>query len=113
MSNKYGSKWIRPEKRRAIYARDNFSCTYCGATDLPLSLDHVKPREDGGTHDATNLVTACVSCNSIKQDFGNRHFFELLRERGIDTSDISKRIRARTRRPIDINHGKLLLRHAG
>lgn len=32
MSNANGSKWIRPEKRLAIYHRDGFACIYCGAT---------------------------------------------------------------------------------
>ena len=25
-----GSKWIRPEKRMAIYLRDGLACVYCG-----------------------------------------------------------------------------------
>lgn len=28
-----GGKWIRPDKRLAIYLRDRFECSYCG-TDL-------------------------------------------------------------------------------
>lgn len=65
--------WIRPAKRAAIYLRDGFGCTYCG-TDLrnaapaDVTLDHLLPRSTGGTNDATNLVTACRSCNSSRQD---------------------------------------------
>lgn len=57
-----GSKWIRPEKRARIYARDGNSCVYCGSA-RSLSLDHLRPRSRGGTNAATNLVTACLRCN--------------------------------------------------
>jgi 5-methylcytosine-specific restriction endonuclease McrA len=112
MSNTHGSKWIRPEKRLAIYARDGFACVCCGATaeeGVMLSLDHVLPRELGGTHHETNLVTMCVPCNSTKRDATNRRFFEILRDKGIDTSKLGARIRAAVKRAIDINEGKALL----
>ena len=32
-----------------------------------LSLDHLVCREHGGTHESSNLVTACYSCNSQRQ----------------------------------------------
>jgi len=70
MTKWQGSKWIRPEKRRAIYARDNNCCVYCGCdlTGQVATLDHVIARENGGTNDAGNLVTSCQHCNSAKQD---------------------------------------------
>jgi 5-methylcytosine-specific restriction endonuclease McrA len=61
-------KWIRSDLRFAIYLRDGFRCAYCGA-DLhgaapqDITLDHVYPWSLGGENDATNLVTACRSCN--------------------------------------------------
>lgn len=68
-----GSKWIRPEKRLAIYLRDGFICAYCGrslkgAEPHDLTLDHLLPRSTGGGNDATNLVTACGNCNYSRQD---------------------------------------------
>lgn len=66
-----GSKWLRKEKRLAIYIRDSFSCAYCGR-DLKglepceVTLDHLLPRHYGGGNEATNLVTACRSCNSSR-----------------------------------------------
>lgn len=71
-------RWIRPEKRLAIYVRDSFRCLYCG-TDLrqaapaDITLDHLLPRSAGGTNEATNLVTACRSCNSAR---GNRPWID-------------------------------------
>jgi 5-methylcytosine-specific restriction endonuclease McrA len=68
-----GGKWIRPEKRLAIYIRDDFQCCYCGASlknaePCNVTLDHLVCRVYGGSNDATNLITACKSCNSSRQD---------------------------------------------
>jgi 5-methylcytosine-specific restriction endonuclease McrA len=69
--NKNGSKWIRPERRLAIYLRDGFACVYCGrdlrdADPREVTLDHLRPRIMGGDNASTNLVTACLSCNSSR-----------------------------------------------
>ena len=32
------SKWLTPEKRAALYLRDDFRCVYCG--ELPQGLAH-------------------------------------------------------------------------
>jgi 5-methylcytosine-specific restriction endonuclease McrA len=73
MSNANGSKWIRADKRLAIYLRDSFRCVYCccdmhDAAPCDVTLDHVIPRADGGSNDASNLITACRACNSSRQD---------------------------------------------
>ena len=54
--------------RRNIYARDLNRCQYCGRTfaTKELTLDHVKPRVQGGGNSWTNLVCACVKCNARK-----------------------------------------------
>ena len=54
--------------RRNIYARDGNRCQYCGRTftTKELTLDHVKPRVQGGENSWTNLVCACVRCNARK-----------------------------------------------
>jgi 5-methylcytosine-specific restriction endonuclease McrA len=52
--------------RRAVFARDDHTCQYCGgAAD---SIDHVFPRSRGGGHDWENLVAACRRCNLAKRD---------------------------------------------
>ena len=57
--------------RRAIYARDNNTCQYCGQKfpTSELNLDHVVPRSRGGLTTWANIVCSCVACNSRK---GNR-----------------------------------------
>lgn len=54
--------------RYEILRRDGHTCRYCGASapNTRLTVDHVLPRVLGGTNDPTNLVTACVDCNSGK-----------------------------------------------
>lgn len=51
--------------RIRILERDGFRCVYCGQTadDAPLHVDHVIPLYEGGRTVASNLVTACQSCN--------------------------------------------------
>lgn len=108
MSNVHGSKWIRPEKRLGIYARDGLACVYCGDEDK-LSLDHLVPRELGGTHHADNLVTSCISCNSARRDIGMRPWFAMLRDKGVDTAKLSRKIKVLTARPVDMALGKTML----
>ncbi len=78
MSNIHGSRWIRAEKRAALYERDGWECVYCGRGPrdkrnrqqamVILTLDHLTPRSAGGGNEATNLVTACKTCNSARGD---------------------------------------------
>ncbi len=54
--------------RRTIFARDNFTCQYCGICTKDLTLDHVIPRRAGGPATWDNLVTCCRKCNIKKGD---------------------------------------------
>ena len=58
-----------PLTRRAVFARDDWRCQYCGAA--AENLDHVIPKSRGGTHTWDNVVAACRRCNSKKE---NRSF---------------------------------------
>jgi len=52
--------------RRALFARDDYCCQYCGG--FADSLDHVVPRSRGGQHTWENLAAACRPCNLRKRD---------------------------------------------
>ncbi len=52
--------------RRAIFARDDHRCQYCG--DRADSIDHVHPRSRGGLHTWENVAAACRPCNLTKRD---------------------------------------------
>lgn len=59
---------------RVLFARDNYTCQYCGkhANQLgaknPLTIDHVKPKSKGGPNQWDNVVAACYRCNLKKRD---------------------------------------------
>jgi hypothetical protein len=64
----------RPNLRERfdVLASSGFRCDYCGASgksdNVRLQVDHVVSRAQGGTHERTNLVTACGPCNLGKSD---------------------------------------------
>jgi 5-methylcytosine-specific restriction endonuclease McrA len=55
-----------------LFARDGYTCQYCGRTAgqlrprESLTRDHVVPLSRGGTNAWTNVVTACSGCNTRK-----------------------------------------------
>ena len=53
--------------RRAVFARDDWSCQYCGSR-ANLTVDHVIPRSKGGLSDWENIVASCAPCNRRKGD---------------------------------------------
>jgi 5-methylcytosine-specific restriction endonuclease McrA len=57
-----------PLTRRSLLSRDHYTCQYCGATEQPLTIDHVVPRSRGGKTEWTNVVAACATCNRRKAD---------------------------------------------
>lgn len=46
----------------------NHTCAYCLCTGVRLSQDHMVARTAGGLHSIVNVVSACRSCNSRKND---------------------------------------------
>lgn len=54
------------EVREYLLAKFGRSCVYCGATNVPLNIDHVRPRSRGGSDRVANLVLACIPCNQAK-----------------------------------------------
>lgn len=52
--------------RREVFARDAYTCLYCGRESRALTLDHVIPRVRGGAHSWENVVAACIPCNHRK-----------------------------------------------
>ena len=54
--------------RRSIFARDNFTCQYCGSQARDLTIDHIVPKRHGGLMAWENLVACCRKCNTKKGD---------------------------------------------
>jgi 5-methylcytosine-specific restriction endonuclease McrA len=55
--------------RKAVLARDGWTCQYCGSDRHTLTVDHVIPRSRGGESVWENIVASCAPCNRKK---GNR-----------------------------------------
>ncbi len=55
--------------RKAVLARDAYTCQYCGHEAAGLTVDHVIPRSRGGQSVWENIVASCAPCNRKK---GNR-----------------------------------------
>ena len=53
--------------RRAVFARDGWTCQYCGSR-TNLTVDHVIPRSKGGASSWENIVASCAPCNRRKGD---------------------------------------------
>jgi ATP adenylyltransferase len=64
--------------RLRVLQESNGRCALCGATkkDMPLHVDHIKPRSKGGKTEYENLQVLCARCNqakSNKSDCDYRH----------------------------------------
>lgn len=57
-----------------LFARDDYTCAYCGRTDKELrkreflNRDHVIPQSQDGPDSWTNVVTSCSTCNNKKDN---------------------------------------------
>lgn len=56
--------------RKNIYEHYHNTCCYCGKhkSTKELNLDHVLPKSRGGHTCWTNIVLACISCNTKKDN---------------------------------------------
>ncbi len=66
---------ISSSLRALVLERDKYRCMFCGATaeQTQLQVDHIIPRDEGGTDSLDNLATLCQRCNRGKSNkyFGN------------------------------------------
>jgi len=54
------------EIREYLLHKWNRKCAYCDAKDIPLQVEHIYPRANGGTNRVSNLCLACEPCNRAK-----------------------------------------------
>lgn len=59
-----------------VFERDNYKCTYCGASGGKLEADHIIPFSRGGDDTLENLTTSCQKCNRQKKDMSVEEFNE-------------------------------------
>lgn len=68
------SERLTPSEWDAILKAWNYKCAYCGEPYYQLTQDHVIPFAKGGKHIMSNVVPACLSCNSSKRDMDADEF---------------------------------------
>ena len=109
-------RWIRVEKRYAIYMRDGFACGYCKRDLSQVSrvierqLDHIDATILGLTkggqairnNGQSNLVTACATCNASKADIAFATFVARF-------AGAKERIAGLVKRPIDVAAARIAL----
>lgn len=52
--------------REYLLSKWKRKCCYCGATQVPLQMEHIVPRSRGGSDRVDNLALACEPCNVKK-----------------------------------------------
>jgi len=81
------------ELREYLLEKFQRTCAYCGKTDVPLQVEHIHPKSEGGSDRVSNLTLACEPCNRRK---GNRHVEDFLKR---DPGRL-KRIEAQAKAPL-------------
>jgi 5-methylcytosine-specific restriction endonuclease McrA len=59
---------LTPTDWRRLVDRYRGCCAYCGASDKPLTREHIIPLARGGRHSIGNILPVCGSCNYSKAD---------------------------------------------
>lgn len=54
------------ELREYLLEKWNRRCAYCGVENVPLQIEHVMAKANGGSDRASNLTLSCCGCNTEK-----------------------------------------------
>ena len=71
---KKSSGYISGTIRYRVLSRAKSRCELCGTDQKALEVDHIVPRNKGGTDDESNLQSLCYSCNAMKRDRDDTDF---------------------------------------
>jgi 5-methylcytosine-specific restriction endonuclease McrA len=82
------------EVREYLLEKHGRCCAYCGAKDVPLQVEHIRPKALGGSDRISNLTLACQPCNQRK---GSQRVEAFLADR----PEVLKRVLARAKAPLD------------
>lgn len=69
------------EVREYLLEKWDRTCAYCGATGVPLQIEHIQSRARGGSDRLSNLCLACEPCNLAKGTQDIRDFLTQQPER--------------------------------
>lgn len=69
------------------YARDNFTCVYCGAKGVPFTYDHYLAQKYGGETTMENGRTSCRPCNKKKGHMTIDAWKQFAAEKGLNNGE--------------------------
>ncbi|MBK7003188.1 MAG: RRXRR domain-containing protein [Rhodoferax sp.] len=81
------------EVREYLLEKWGRACAYCGAKDVPLQIEHIHPKSQGGSNRVSNLTLACQCCNQKKGSLPVEVFLA-------KKPDVRKRILAQAKQPL-------------
>lgn len=81
------------EVREYLLEKWHRTCAYCGVQNVPLQVEHIVPRANGGSDRVSNLTLACPPCNQKK---GSRPIDEFLKGQ----PDVLRKIKAQAQAPL-------------
>ena len=81
------------EVKEYLLHKWNWACAYCSAKEVPLQIEHIQARANGGTDRVSNLCLACERCNQAK---GTQNITVFLAKK----PELLKRILAQAKAPL-------------
>ena len=79
--------------REALLEHWGRQCVYCGVKNVPLQIEHIRPKSRNGSDRFNNLTLACQCCNQAK---GNKSIEEFL----ADKPKILQKIKTHLKTPL-------------
>ncbi len=83
-----------PKEKKAILERDRYKCVVCGRglkDGIELVVDHIKPKDKGGTNDISNGQTLCMEHNLMKKNYSQteaaKKYFIKIYEKSVTNND--------------------------
>ena len=73
--------------REALLEHWGRKCAYCDAIDIPLEIEHIRPKSKGGSDRFNNLTLSCHQCNQKKS---NQSIDDFLKHDPVRLNDIKK-----------------------
>ncbi|MFE0133862.1 RNA-guided endonuclease IscB [Streptomyces sp. NPDC059037] len=81
------------EVREYLLEKWQRACAYCGVTDVPLEVEHIRPSARGGTDRISNLTLSCRRCNRAKNTTAVADFLA-------DRPEVAAKIARQARTPL-------------
>lgn len=81
------------EVREYLLEKWGRKCAYCEAENVPLEVEHIKPKSKGGSNRVSNLTLSCRPCNKAK---GTKSVTEFLSKK----PEILKKILSQAKRSL-------------